>query len=264
MKMDHRRPPADSREVNAVTRTLAVLRAQAAGLRAQIAVLRQELADAQHALAGNHGTELIEANSQLVVSALHAEMAAETASSELRELTRSSQRDALTDTPNRALMLDRLQRAVALARRRGTRAAVLFLDLDRFKQINDSLGHAAGDAVLQLVAKRLSSVLRDSDTVSRHSGDEFLVLLAEVAEASDAALAATKMLRALAEPTLVAEHMLHLSASVGIAIYPDNGTDALTLIMRADAAMYWSKQRGSGGFAFYREEAASDAALVEN
>lgn len=228
-------------------------------MRAEIARLRKDLTAARHDLNAERGTELIEANGQLVLSALHAETIAETVSGELQELTRSSQRDALTDTPNRTLMIDRLQSAIVLARRRGTRAAVLFLDLDEFKQINDSLGHAAGDQVLQLVAKRLSSVLRDSDTVSRHSGDEFLVLLSEVAQASDAAVTAMKMLRALAKPSLVAEHMLHLSASVGIAIYPDNGEDAPTLITRADAAMYRSKQRGSGGFAFYREEAEATA-----
>lgn len=271
LKTYHRRPPAQLQDVGGLTRTLALMRAQGGEMRAEIARLRNDLIKARHDLTearndldAERGTELVEANGQLVLSALHAETIAETVSSELQELTRTSQRDALTDTPNRTLMLDRLQNAIVLARRRGTRAAVLFLDLDRFKEINDSLGHAAGDEVLQLVAKRLGSVLRDSDTVSRHSGDEFLVLLSEVAQASDAAVTAMKMLRAVAEPSLVTEHRLHLSASIGIAIYPDNGEDAPTLIARADAAMYRSKHVCSGGFAFYREEDASDAALVAN
>ncbi|HET7157470.1 MAG TPA: GGDEF domain-containing protein, partial [Burkholderiales bacterium] len=193
------------------------------------------------------------ANEQLVLAALRAETLAETTVHQLDDLTRSSQRDVLTGTPNRALMLDRLASAIAIARRRGTRTAVLFLDLDAFKQINDTLGHAAGDELLQVVARRLESVVRDSDTVSRHSGDEFLVLLADISQASDASLIAGKMLDALAEPTQMGTQMLNITASLGIAIYPDDGEDVGTLINRADAAMYRAKRNGRARFEFHGE-----------
>jgi diguanylate cyclase (GGDEF)-like protein len=170
------------------------------------------------------------------------------------QMARSSQRDALTDTPNRALMLDRLENAISLARRHVTRLAVMFLDLDQFKQINDSLGHAIGDQVLQQVARRLESIVRASDTVSRHGGDEFLVLIGEVSKASDAAVIAAKILAVLTAPCRVGDHLLRLSASLGIATYPDDGEDAASLISRADAAMYRSKRRRLGGFEFHREE----------
>ena len=120
---------------------------------------------------------MAEANEQLALVALHAESVAETAVSELGELARSGQRDPLTGLPNRLLMLDRLENAIATARRHETRIAVLFIDLDNFKRINDTLGHAIGDEALKLAARRLQSAVRDSDTVSRHGGEEFLVLL---------------------------------------------------------------------------------------
>jgi diguanylate cyclase (GGDEF)-like protein len=120
-------------------------------------------------------------------------------------------------------MLDRLENAIVHARRRGSRIAVLFVDLDRFKQINDSRGHAVGDEVLQLVARRLESVVRQSDTVSRHGGDEFLVLLSDVAQASDAARVAAKMLSTLAAPAIVGGEAMRVSASIGITIFPEDG-----------------------------------------
>ena len=253
--------PAVEGKVVAATRALALLNEQADGLRAELVKLRQNLAEVQRDFDETRIAELLEANEQLVLAALHADTIAETAVSNLVELTRASQRDALTDTPNRALMLDRLEIAITATRRRRAHIAVLFLDIDHFKQINDSLGHAVGDAVLQLVARRLESVVRDSDTVSRHSGDEFLVLLAEISQTSDAALIAAKMLSALAEPSHVGDHVLCLSASIGIAIYPQDGEDAPTLIRRADAAMYRSKNRGLGSFEFYGGERMSDASL---
>jgi diguanylate cyclase (GGDEF)-like protein len=151
-------------------------------------------------------------------------------------------------------MLDRLENAIALARRHVTRLAVLFLDLDQFKHINDTIGHAAGDEVLQLVARRIESVVRGSDTVSRHGGDEFLVLVGEVSRASDAGIIAAKILAVLTTPSRVGDHMLRLSASLGIATFPEDGDDAATLISRADAAMYRSKRRRRGGFEFHRDD----------
>ena len=176
----------------------------------------------------------------------------------LNDLTRVTQRDALTDTPNRALMLDRLENAIAMAKRHEARIAVLFVDIDHFKHINDRFGHAAGDAVLQLVARRLEEAVRESDTVSRHSGDEFLILLAEITQASDAALIATKMLAAVAAPIEEAQPF-PVTASVGIAIYPDDGVDAASLIERADAAMYRAKKTGGGRFEFHSNDPSLDA-----
>lgn len=173
-------------------------------------------------------------------------------------LAATPQRDALTDTPNRTLMLDRLQSALTMAQRHGGRAAVLFLDVDQFKHINDTLGHAAGDSVLQMVAHRLQAAVRDSDAVGRHGGDEFLVLLPEVARIQDVALIAHKIIADVAETHAVDGQVLQVSVSVGIAVYPSDGHDAHTLIGLADAAMYAAKRSGGG---CYRFHAAPRAAI---
>jgi diguanylate cyclase len=250
----------DTEHVTAAARAVALLNKQADEIRADIVRSRRELELLQRESGDTRAAQLVEANEQLVLATLQAETVAETATNHLDELARSSQRDALTDTPNRALMLDRLENAISLARRHVTRLAVLFLDLDQFKQINDTLGHAIGDEVLQLVARRLESVVRASDTVSRHGGDEFLVLIGEVSKASDAAVIAAKILAVLTAPCRVGDHLLRLSASLGIATYPDDGEDAASLVSRADAAMYRSKRRRLGGFEFHREEIPGAAA----
>jgi diguanylate cyclase (GGDEF)-like protein/PAS domain S-box-containing protein len=163
-----------------------------------------------------------------------------------------AEHDALTDLPNRLLLSDRLARSIALARRYDRRLAVLFLDCDRFKHINDTLGHAIGDQVLRSVAGRLTACVRESDTVSRHGGDEFLVLLSEVEHAEDARLIAEKIVSSIAAPHHIAGHALELTASVGIAIYPEDGEDPQTMITHADTAMYHAKHAGRNQVAFYR------------
>jgi diguanylate cyclase len=243
-----------SADVAAAEKAVALLQQQAEQLRSDIASSQRRLAEVQREFDATRAAQLLEANEQLVLAALQAETTAELATGQLDELARASQRDALTDTPNRALMLDRLENAIAMARRHVTRLAVLFLDLDQFKHINDTHGHAVGDEVLQLVARRLESVLRASDTVSRHGGDEFLMLVGEISQASDAAVIAAKVLAALGAPGRVGDHLLRLSGSVGIATFPDDGEDAATLISRADAAMYRSKRRRAGGFEYYQDE----------
>jgi diguanylate cyclase len=235
-----------------------VLDAHAEAMRTELIRLRRDLDQVQREFNDTRAAQLLEANEQLVLTALRAENIAETAMLKLTDLTRVTQRDALTDTPNRALMLDRLQNAIAMAQRHKAHIAVLFVDIDRFKYINDRYGHAAGDAVLQRVARRLEGAVRKSDTVSRHSGDEFLVLLAEIAHVSDAGLIATKMLAAIAAPAEDAPPF-PVSVSVGIAIYPDDGVDAPSLIERADAAMYRAKKRGGGRFRFHSNEPSPDA-----
>lgn len=245
-------------EVVAARRALALLNADADRVRAELVKLRQDLAKMQRDLDATRAADLLAANEQLVLAALQADAVAETAMRNLVALTRASQRDALTDTPNRALMLDRLDNAISAARRHGTRLAVCFLDIDRFKEINDTRGHAVGDAVLQRIARRLESVVRDSDTVSRHGGDEFLVLLSDLTQASDAAVIAAKMLSAVSEPSPADNDGPCLTASLGIAVYPEHGEDAPTLIRRADEAMYRSKNHGPGRFEFHDGDFSSD------
>jgi diguanylate cyclase (GGDEF)-like protein/PAS domain S-box-containing protein len=152
-----------------------------------------------------------------------------------------AQHDSLTDLPNRMLFNDRLTQALALARRHQTKLALLFLDLDRFKSINDSLGHAIGDRLLQSVAERLLSCVRSSDTVSRQGGDEFVILLAEVTQPADAALTAEKILLALSMPHRIDQQDVYLAASIGVVTYPRDGTEVKTLLRHADLAMYRAK-----------------------
>jgi diguanylate cyclase (GGDEF)-like protein len=214
---------------------LSQLQERAEKARALLTRLLQEVIEAQKG--SNQAAQLLEANEQLVLALLRAQTESETAVRALDEVSRHAELDPLTELPNRVLLLDRFARAIAIAKRHGTRLALLFLDLDNFKQINDTLGHAVGDEVLKLVAHCLTSSVRASDTVSRYGGDEFLILLVEVAHASDAVLIADKVLAILAATSHVGDHMVRLTASIGICIYPDDGEDAATLIDRADAAM---------------------------
>jgi diguanylate cyclase (GGDEF)-like protein/PAS domain S-box-containing protein len=163
-----------------------------------------------------------------------------------------AQHDSLTDLPNRVLLYDRLREAIALSSRYGRKLAVLFLDLDRFKHINDSLGHIVGDRLLQSVGHRLFTCVRSSDTVSRLGGDEFVALLWEVKHAQDAAITAEKILTALREPHQIDGHELHVTGSIGIVTYPDDGTDAETLMKKADFAMYHAKDVGRDNYQFFK------------
>jgi diguanylate cyclase (GGDEF)-like protein/PAS domain S-box-containing protein len=169
------------------------------------------------------------------------------------KMTHLAQHDFLTDLPNRLLLNDRITQAISLSRRHTKPLAVLFLDLDSFKHINDSLGHEIGDKLLQSVAQLLVGCVRTSDTVSRHGGDEFVILLSEVAEAGDAAFIAEKILAGLAMPHVISERNVHLSAGVGISIYPQDGSDADALIKNADTAMYQAKEKGSNNYHFFMQ-----------
>jgi diguanylate cyclase (GGDEF)-like protein len=164
----------------------------------------------------------------------------------------SSQHDFLTGLPNRMLLNDRVSQAIALAPRHKKKIAVLFLDLDGFKHINDSLGHPIGDKLLQSIAKRLVDCVRFSDTVSRQGGDEFVVLLSEVEHSEDAAITARRMLRTVAEAHSIDQHDLHVTTSIGMSVYPDDGLDAETLIKNADTAMYQAKENGRQSYQFFK------------
>ena len=194
---------------------------------------------------------LQQANANLVVAAIEAHKRAEQAQTDKAGLEHLAHHDVLTDLPNRVLLNDRLAQAIALARREGKELAVMFLDLDQFKHINDSIGHAVGDQLLQSVAQRLVGCVRQSDTVSRQGGDEFVLLLSHIEHAEDVALAAQKMLAAIALPHHIDRHNLHVGVSIGISIYPDDGQDAETLLKNADTAMYHAKESGRNTYTFF-------------
>lgn len=161
--------------------------------------------------------------------------------------------DALTGLPNRMCLRDRLELALAHGHRTGTRVALLFVDLDNFKGINDSLGHGVGDELLQEVARRIRGVLRESDTLSRQGGDEFLIVLPDLAHGDAAARAAEEILAALAQPFALEGHELFTSLSLGIAVYPDDGEDYETLLKNADMALYKAKDEGKNTYRFFAE-----------
>jgi diguanylate cyclase (GGDEF)-like protein/PAS domain S-box-containing protein len=170
------------------------------------------------------------------------------------EMSHLAQHDSLTDLPNRVLFNDRLTQAISLAERQGKQLAVLFVDLDHFKKINDSLGHGVGDKLLQSVARRLVSCVRRADTVSRMGGDEFVILLSQVEHEEDAAFSARKILRSLAVPHMIDSNSLDINASIGMSTYPTDGRDAESLMNNADAAMYEAKQQGRNSYKFFRWE----------
>jgi len=156
--------------------------------------------------------------------------------------------------PNRLLLNDRINQAIALAHRHAGKVAVLFLDLDGFKHINDSLGHSVGDKLLRSVAKRLLSCVRSPDTVSRNGGDEFILVLQEMAQPNQAAITARRVLKAVAEAHNIGDLSLHVTASLGVSVYPNDGPDAETLIKNADTAMYQAKESGRKTFQFFTPE----------
>lgn len=167
------------------------------------------------------------------------------------QVVQASQHDALTGLPNRFLLTDRLGQAIASAERHTTQVAVMFLDLDGFKHINDSLGHLTGDKLLQSVASRLQKNVRTLDTVSRQGGDEFVILLPEITRPEDAAISARRLLQAVTKVHSIDRHELHITASIGVSLYPDDGSDAEALMKNADTAMYRAKEGGRQCFKFF-------------
>ena len=169
------------------------------------------------------------------------------------KMSHQAQHDFLTGLPNRLLLTDRLTQAIALSRRHGNKVALLFLDLDRFKRVNDSLGHVIGDKLLQSVAQCLTACVRTSDTVCRLGGDEFVVLLSEIEHVDAAAQSAEKLLTAVAVPHLIGGHEVHVTVSIGISVCPDDGRDAEAMLKNADTAMYHAKKMGRKNYQFFTQ-----------
>lgn len=176
------------------------------------------------------------------------------ARSMMMKMSHLAEHDFLTDLPNRLLLNDRIIQSISLARRHNKKLALLFIDLDHFKNINDSLGHLIGDKLLQSVAHRLKTCVRDSDTVSRQGGDEFVVLLSDIEHDNAAGLSAAKILSALEKNYSIDEHDLTVTMSIGISIYPADGEDGETLLKNADAAMYHAKEKGRNNYQFFKKE----------
>jgi diguanylate cyclase (GGDEF)-like protein len=213
-----------------------------------------ERSQAREALQRAHAEleqRVIERTAELAqtVDALHAEIAERKLAEE--RIRYMAHHDALTDLPNRVLLQDRVRQAIAYAQRARTRVAVLFIDLDFFKHINDSLGHEIGDRLLHTAADRLRECVREGDSVARLGGDEFVLSLSLLADGGDAATVAQKVLDALSKPFFVDGHELHVSASIGISVYPDDGTDVETLMRAADVAMYHAKEKGRRNYQFF-------------
>lgn len=171
-----------------------------------------------------------------------------------QKMSHLAEHDVLTCLPNRALLTDRLEHGIAIAHRHSRQMAVLFIDLDHFKHINDSLGHLVGDRVLKAVAERILPCIRHSDTVSRYGGDEFVVLLSEITRAEDAAVIAEKIRLTVMEPYSVDCHYLHLTTSIGVSVYPNDGKDAASLLQYADIAMYHAKEKSRNNSQFFKDD----------
>ena len=213
------------------------------GLEQALHICKKENADnlASHKLIQSH---LREANQNLVLASVRAQTMMEIAEQAKSQMSHMAEHDVLTDLPNRLLLNDRLKQSISFARRYSHQVALIFLDLDHFKNINDSLGHAIGDQLLQSVAKRLQACVRLSDTVSRYGGDEFVVLLSEVKDDQDAITIAEKLKLAMVPPHHINGHMLHVTMSIGISLFPESSQTLETLVRDADTAMYQAKKRG--------------------
>lgn len=180
-----------------------------------------------------------------------------------QKMSHYAQHDFLTGLPNRMLLTERLVHAIGMASRHRKQAALLFLDLDRFKAVNDSFGHGVGDQLLCAVAADIASCVRATDTVSRHSGDEFVILLTEIEERQDAAQIAEKLLAKFAEPRLIDGQQFDITLSIGISVYPEDGMDAETLMQNADIAMYTTKNGGRNSYHFFESAEQSIQHLTE-
>jgi diguanylate cyclase (GGDEF)-like protein len=240
---------ADRREAAADRREAAGDRREAAtALREQALLPREGAARARAERSARDAAQLRMVNERLVLATVAAQTRTEAAEQVTGAMAYRAQHDCLTGLPNRALLLDRLEQALAFALGHGQKVALMFLDLDHFKQINDAYGHAAGDQLLRSVSRRLQACVRLSDTVCRQGGDEFVLLLPDIQVEADAIRAARKALAAMIPPHRVSGHRIRATLSIGISLSPDHGRDAEALLRNADAAMYQAKHEGRNTF----------------
>lgn len=240
------------REAVVLSAEQAVLdREEIANLREKALRIQEETAKATAELNSRNEALLREANEQLVMATVRAHTLTEIAQKTAEKMAHMAKHDCLTGLPNRALLNDRLEQSIALAQRHNKKVALMYMDIDHFKHINDSLGHVIGDQLLRSIAGRLRSCVRLSDTVSRQGGDEFVVMLTDVEDAEGAILTAQKLIEAIALPHLIGIHRLHVSLSIGISLYPDDGKDMESVIRNADTAMYHAKKNGRNNYQLF-------------
>lgn len=185
----------------------------------------------------------------------------------LKQLSYQAHHDALTGLPNRLLFYDRLRQALAQARRKKQKVAILFLDMDRLKLINDTFGHKVGDQLLKAAAQRLRESLREGDTIARQGGDEFIILLPDLGQEADASIVAEKILQLFAQPFILANHEVFATTSIGISLFPMDGEDSETLVRHADTAMYYAKEQGRNNYQFFTiglNKSTKDRLALEN
>jgi diguanylate cyclase (GGDEF)-like protein len=244
-----RREAEDRREAAADRRERSVDRREAATARREQALLpREQAAKAAARASARAAAKVRRVNERLVLTTVKAQTRTEAAEQVSAAMSQAAEHDFLTGLPNRSLLADRLERSMAFARRQGHKVALLFLDLDHFKQINDTLGHSAGDLLLQSIARRLQSCVRQTDTVCRQGGDEFVLLLSEIRKARDAILTVRKVIAAMVPPHRIDGHLVAVTVSIGISCFPDDGVDPEALVKAADQAMYMAKQNGRNRF----------------
>jgi diguanylate cyclase (GGDEF)-like protein/PAS domain S-box-containing protein len=238
----------DSRETVLDPLAMAIRRNEAVGLSANCVLIRR---DGYESAIEDSSAPIHDGSGQLVGAVLVFRDVSGARAMSVR-MSYLAQHDFLTGLPNRLLLNDRLLQAIAAAGRHGTCLAVLFVDVDYFKRVNDSLGHTTGDGLLKSIALRLVACVRTTDTVSRHGGDEFIVLLSEVTRTEDAGLSADKILAALSVPYPIEQEDLRITASIGISVFPHDGTDPETLVKNASRALLHAKKKGRGGHAFFK------------
>jgi diguanylate cyclase (GGDEF)-like protein/PAS domain S-box-containing protein len=248
---------ATSREIAAYPVAMAIDQGRTAHLRSNCLLIRRDGSEIpiEDSRAAIHDRQGLETGSVIVFRDVSVARAMS------QQMAHSAEHDFLTGLPNRMLLNDRISQAIVSAHRNVKSLAVLFLDLDGFKHINDSLGHPVGDLLLQSIAKRLVLCSRASDTVSRQGGDEFVVLLSETQQSDHASIAARRMLESVAEPHSIGEHELHVTVSIGVSVFPEDGLDAETLLKNADTAMYQAKEHGRNSYQYFKP--AMNARAVE-